>query len=155
MVHFLLGLPILAAFMAGTHHYPHLANLPWFPLVVLIQLIFTSALALVLSSLTVHFRDLRDLVANLLTFWFFATPIIYDYQAANVQNLKWLFNINPFFHLSVSYQEILFFHPEHPGDTFVNGHLMWLLVMGAASCLLFLVAYWIFDRLRDSFAEVV
>jgi ABC-type polysaccharide/polyol phosphate export permease len=155
MVHFLLGLPILAAFMAGTHHYPHLANLPWFPLVVLIQLIFTTALALLLSSLTVHFRDLRDLVANLLTFWFFATPIIYDYQAANVQNLKWLFNINPFFHLSVSYQEILFFHPEHPGDTFVNGHLMWLLVMGAASCLLFLVAYWIFDRLRDSFAEVV
>jgi ABC-type polysaccharide/polyol phosphate export permease len=47
------------------------------------------------------------------------------------------------------------FHPEHPGDTFVNGHLMWLLVMGAASCLLFLVAYWLFDRLRDSFAEVV
>jgi ABC-type polysaccharide/polyol phosphate export permease len=155
MVHFLLGLPILAAFMAGTHHYPHPANLPWFPLVVLIQLIFTIALALVVSSLTVHFRDLRDLVANLLTFWFFATPIIYDYQAKNVQALKWLFNINPFFHLSVSYQEILFFHPEHPGDTFVNGHLMWLLVMGAASCLLFLVGYWLFDRLRDSFAEVV
>jgi ABC-type polysaccharide/polyol phosphate export permease len=155
MVHFLLGLPILAAFMVGRHHYPYPANLPWFPLVVLIQLIFTIALALIVSSLTVHFRDLRDLVSNLLTFWFFATPIIYDYQAKNVQALKWLFNINPFFHLSVSYQEILFFHPEHPGDTFMNGHLMWLLVMGAASCLLFLVAYWLFDRLRDSFAEVV
>jgi ABC-type polysaccharide/polyol phosphate export permease len=155
MVHFFLGLLILAGFMVGTGHYPNLVNLPWFPLVVLIQLIFTTALALILSALTVHFRDLRDLVANLLTFWFFATPIIYFYQADNVQKLKWLFNLNPFFHLSVSYQEILFFHPERAGDTFVHGHLGWLLLMGAASCLLFLAGYWLFDRLRDSFAEVV
>lgn len=155
MVHFALGLLILAGFMVGTGHYPYPVNLPWFPLVVLIQLIFTTAIALVLSSLTVHFRDLRDLVANLLTFWFFATPIIYFYQSENVQKLKWLFNLNPFFHLSVSYQEILFFHPERPGDTFINGHLMWLLVMGGASCVLFLGAYWLFDRLRDSFAESV
>jgi len=155
MVHFCLGLLILAGFMVGTGHYPNPVNLPWFPLVVLIQLIFTTAIALILSSLTVHFRDIRDLVSNLLTFWFFATPIIYFYKAENVQKLKWLFNINPFFHLSVSYQEILFFQPENPGDTFVHGHLMWLLVMGAASCLLFLLGYWLFDRLRDSFAEVV
>jgi ABC-type polysaccharide/polyol phosphate export permease len=155
MVHFLLGLPILAAFMIGTHHYPSWGNLPWFPLVVIVQLIFTSALALLVSSLTVHFRDLRDLVANLLTFWFFTTPIIYDYQASYVQKLKWFFNINPFFHLSVSYQEILFFHPQNPGETFVHGHLLWLVVLGAASIVFFLLAYWIFDRLRDSFAEAV
>ena len=30
-----------------------------------------------LSALTVHFRDIRDILSNLLTFWFFATPIIY------------------------------------------------------------------------------
>jgi homopolymeric O-antigen transport system permease protein len=155
MVHFFLGLLILIGFMIGTKHAPYFINLPWFPLVVFIQLIFTTALALILSSLTVHFRDLRDLVGNLLTFWFFATPIIYFYNMPSVQKFKWLFNINPFFHLSVSYQEILFFHPDQPGDTFVHGHLRWLLVMGAASCVLFLVAYWLFDRLRDSFAEAV
>jgi ABC-type polysaccharide/polyol phosphate export permease len=110
---------------------------------------------LILSALTVHFRDLRDLVANFLTLWFFATPIIYFYKMESVQQFRWLFNINPFFHLSVSYQEILFFHADESGGTFVHGHLFWLLVMGALSCLLFLVGYWLFDRLRDSFAEVV
>ena len=44
---------------------------------MLVQLVFTLGLALILSALTVHFRDIRDLLANLLTFWFFATPIIY------------------------------------------------------------------------------
>jgi homopolymeric O-antigen transport system permease protein len=150
MVHFFLGLLILVGFMIGTGHYPDPGDLWFFPLVVLIQLIFTLGLALTLSALTVHFRDIRDLLSNLLTFWFFATPIIYFYRMASVQHFRWLFNLNPFFHLSVSYQEILFFH-----DPFTQGHLKWLLVMGALSCVLFLCGYWLFDRLRDSFAEVV
>lgn len=149
MVHFCLGLLILAAFFIGFRYTPDWTDLVWFPLVVLIQLIFTTGLALALSALTVHFRDIRDLLSNLLTFWFFATPIIYDYRGANVQSWKWLFNLNPFFHLSVSYQEILFF----PGS-FVAGHLKLLLLFGAISVGVFLVGYWLFDRLRDSFAEV-
>ena len=44
------------------------------------QLILTLGCALILSALTVHFRDIRDILSNLLTFWFFATPIIYSYQ---------------------------------------------------------------------------
>lgn len=155
MVHFVLGLLILVGFMVATSHYPDARDIGWFPLVVLVQLIFTIGLALILSALTVHFRDIRDLLANLLTFWFFATPIIYFYGKKEVSQLKWLFNFNPFFHISVSYQEILFFHPDASGGTFVDGHLGWLLVMGAASCLLFLAGYWLFDRLRDSFAEAV
>jgi lipopolysaccharide transport system permease protein len=147
MVHFLLGLVILAAFMAGFAHAPNAAALPWFPVVVLIQLIFTIGVSLVLSALAVHFRDIRDLVANVLTLWFFATPIIYPYFMPGVGRFLWLFRLNPFYHLAVSYQEILFF------DHF--GHARSLLLVGVASVALFLAGYWLFDRLRDSFAEVV
>jgi lipopolysaccharide transport system permease protein len=147
MVHFLLGLVILAVFMAGFAHAPNVAALPWFPVVVLVQLVFTIGLSLVLSSLAVHFRDIRDLVANVLTLWFFATPIIYPYFMPGVGRFLWLFRLNPFYHLAVSYQEILFF------DHF--GHARSLLVLGAASIVLFLAGFWLFDRLRDSFAEAV
>jgi ABC-type polysaccharide/polyol phosphate export permease len=150
MVHFFLGLLILAGFMIGTGHYPDPIDLVWFPVVVAVQLVFTIALALLLSALTVHFRDLRDLIANLLTFWFFATPIIYPYFMPSVERFRSLFNLNPFFHIAVSYQEILFFH-----GPFVEGHLRWLLALGAASASFFVGAYWVFDRLRDSFAEAV
>src|SRR5437868_7466366 len=57
MVHFVLGLVILVVFMIGFHHYPNAAALPWFPVVVVVQLIFTLGLALALSALTAHFRD--------------------------------------------------------------------------------------------------
>jgi lipopolysaccharide transport system permease protein len=51
-------------------------------------------------------------------------------------------------HIVISYQEILFF----PGPF---GHWKWLLALAVASIGLFLAGYWIFDRLRDSFAEEV
>ena len=148
MVHFFFGLLILVVFLVIYRHTPDLPGLIWFPIAVAIQLLFTLALALMLSALTVHFRDIRDLLSNLLTFWFFATPIVYPYFLESVARFRWLFNFNPFFHLATSYQEILYF----PGPV---GHARWLLALGAASAGLFVAAYWIFDRLRDSFAEAV
>lgn len=148
MVHFFFGLPILAAFFIGLRHVPDWGDLAWLPVVIVVQLVFTVALALLLSALTVHFRDIRDLLSNLLTFWFFATPIIYPYFMEGVEQFSWLFNLNPFFHIVASYQELLFF----PGPF---GHLKWLLALGGASVVLLLACYWVFDRLRDSFAEAV
>ena len=148
MVHFFLGLPILVLFLIVSRHYPDPIDLLWFPIAVVVQLIFTSALALILAALTVHFRDIRDLLANILTLWFFATPILYPWFDPNALRFKWLFDLNPFTHLAVSYQEILFFSGA-------IGHWRWLLALGGASVFLFLAGYWLFDRLRDSFAEAV
>ena len=48
----------------------------------------------------------------------------------------------------ISYQEVLFFPGPH-------GHWKWLLGLGFGSILVFLAGYFVFDRLRDSFAEEV
>jgi lipopolysaccharide transport system permease protein len=148
MVHFFLGLVIFVAFMIGYRHWPDPAGLVWFPVVVAVQLVFTAGLALFLSALTVHFRDIRDLLSNLLMFWFFATPIIYPWLDPNVVAYKRIFDLNPFTHIAVSYQEILFFHGP-------VGHAKWLVAVGVLSVGIFLAGYWFFDRLRDSFAEAV
>jgi homopolymeric O-antigen transport system permease protein len=146
-VHFFLGLPILVVFLIYYQAPLNLGELIWFPVVVGVQLLLTTGLALILSALTVHFRDIRDILSNLVTFWFFATPIIYQMQDAP-ERARLFLNLNPFTHLAISYQEILFY----PGPF---GHWKWLAATGAGSLLLFLVGYFLFDRLRDSFAEEV
>jgi lipopolysaccharide transport system permease protein len=138
---------VLAAFLLYYRAPLNAADLFWFPLVVLTQLVLTVALALIVSALTVHFRDLKDLLANLLTFWFFATPIIYPMTMAPGIG-RTLLNVNPFTHLAISYQEILFYDGPY-------GHWRWLLALMAGSVALFLFGYFLFDRLRDSFAEEV
>src|SRR5215831_15519354 len=82
MVHFFLALPILVVFLIYYRAPLTVGESLWFPVVVAVQYVFTLACALILSSLTVHFRDIKDILANILTLWFFATPIIYSYQAA-------------------------------------------------------------------------
>jgi homopolymeric O-antigen transport system permease protein len=147
MIHFFLGLPILTAFLVYYQRWPDAWDLLWFPAAVLVQLVFTAALALILSALTVHFRDIRDLLANVLTLWFFSTPILYWIKDAPGFS-KRVLDLNPMTHIVVSYQEILFFRGP-------IGHWKWLLATGAMSILLFLAGFWLFDRLRDSFAESV
>jgi lipopolysaccharide transport system permease protein len=122
-------------------------DLLWFPVIVCIQLVLTVGLALFVSALTVHFRDVRDLLANVLTLWFFATPIIYPITQVP-ERARFLLNLNPFTHLAVAYQEVLF----HPGPfTQINR----LMAVAIVSVLAFLVGYFVFDRLRDTLAEEV
>ena len=49
------------------------------PLPILVQLVLTIGLALLISALTVHFRDIQCILAHLLHLWFFASPILYYY----------------------------------------------------------------------------
>jgi lipopolysaccharide transport system permease protein len=147
MVHFALGLPILAAFLIYYRRPLDPIELLWFPIIVFVQFVFTTGLALLVSALTVHFRDIRDILGNVLTLWFFTTPIIYSMQMAP-ENLRWVLNLNPMTHLIISYQEVLFYFGPH-------GHWKWLMALLAGSVGVFLVGYFVFDRLRDSFAEEV
>jgi lipopolysaccharide transport system permease protein len=133
MMHFFFGLPILVAFLLYFRPTITIVEVLWFPVVVAVQLVFTLGLSLLLAALTVHFRDIKDILSN---------------HLAPGTISKAVLNANPFSHFAVSYQEILFY--EGP-----FGHWKWLLGIFGASLVLFLVGYFLFDRLRDSFAEEV
>ena len=147
MVHFFLGLVILVLFLIYYQRPIEGLQLLWFPVIVLVQLVLTTGLALFLSAMTVHFRDLKDLLSNLVQFWFFATPIIYPMTSIPA-DMRWWLNLNPMTHLMISYQEVLFFPGPH-------GHWKWLMALAVGSIGVFLLGYFVFDRLRDSFAEEV
>jgi lipopolysaccharide transport system permease protein len=147
LANFAFSLLILAGFLVYYGRPVSAGELAWLPVVVLVQLTFTLALSLLLSSLTVHFRDLRDLVGNLMTLWFWGTPIIYSLEQAP-ERFQRLLAWNPLTHLAVAYQNVLFL--EGPFEAWRG--LLWL---GAVSVALLAFAYFVFDRLRDTLAEEV
>ncbi len=144
MVQFLLGLPILLAFLAayGKLGVPALL----LPLPLLVQLIFTLGMSLLVSALTVHFRDIQSILSHLLHVWFFATPVLYFYPSTP-SGLKLLLRFNPLTHVLYSYQEMLFL-----GD-FTHGR--GLLLAGLVSLAVLALGAFLFDRLRDTLAEEV
>jgi len=154
-IHFLFGLPILFGAKALISCF--VPNAPGFsiylvflPYVILVQYIFTLGLGLFLSALTVHFRDIKDILANLLTFWFFASPIIYPMTFGPIKKsviLRTFLNLNPITHIMVGYQNTVFF-----GEM-----IRWkrLSVTLLVAIIIFIVGYHVFDKLRDSFPEEV
>ena len=144
LVHFLLGLPILLAFLAFEGRLGWEALL--LPLPLLVQFVFTLGLALFISALTVHFRDLQNILGHVLHLWFFASPILYFY--GDVQGgLRDVLRLNPMSHILVSYQQILFFGRFDHGKG--------LLLAGLVAILSFAAGGFLFDRLRDTLAEEV
>ncbi len=149
LVHFLLGLPILFFFFIVLGK-----GFTWWvfflPVVILIQLIFSQGLSFLVSSLTVYFKDIKDILNNLLTFWFFATPIIYPMSFRTIQNsklLKTFLYLNPMTHIMEGYQYSLFYGSLP--------HWKKLSVTFAVSLFLFFFGYYVFDKLRDLFPEEV
>jgi ABC-2 type transport system permease protein/lipopolysaccharide transport system permease protein len=114
-----------------------------FPLAV--QLIFTTACLLIVSSVTVFLRDLRHAVPILLQLGLFATPIAYGMSLVP-QNLQLPYVIlNPLAACIDAYR-----------DCVLNGTLPnWGLLIPAAlsSLVLFYVAIKVFRRLEVGFAD--
>ena len=147
LVHFLLAMIIVAGAIVYFGVHVTATDLLWLPVVIAVQLGLTLGIALLVSALTVHFRDLRDLLANVLTLLFWVTPIIYPLSVVPEPWRPFL-ALNPFTHLAVAYQELLFR---------AGPYAQWprLLALAAGSAVVLLVGYFVFDRLRDSFAEAV
>lgn len=151
LVHFVLGVPILILMILFLGKTISLSFwLFFFPIAVLVQFVFTMGFGFLVAALTVHFRDLKDILANLLTLWFFATPIIYALGSEAIQKNKtfvFLLSLNPMTHIIEAYHY-----------TFVFGQLPhWkkLPVTFLAGLILFYLGYLLFDKLRDTFVEEV
>lgn len=147
LVHFGFGLLILAVFLVFYQVPITPTDLLWFPVVVFAQLAFTVGLALFLSSITVHFRDVRDLLANVLLVLFWATPVVYSLDLVP-ERVRPLLAVNPLAHLIRAYREVLMV----PGPFDGGGRLV---LIAVASMVVFAVGYFVFDRLRDTLAEEV
>ena len=126
-----LGLPLLAL-----------------PLLLALQALLTTGLALILSAVTVYFRDVEYLVGIGLTVLFFLTPILYPLSIVGESSrLHLLLLLNPLTWLVTSYQRI--WHDNQWPDLYQ--HLM----LTGKAVLATIVGTLVFRRLEGRLAEEV
>lgn len=116
------------------------------PFVVFLQLIATLGIALILSSVTVFVRDIKELITLFTTAGIFLLPI--TYLPAWVPALfKPLLYLNPFSYLIWCYQDVLYYgRIEHSGA--------WLIFF-SGSVLTFMFGSRIFYNLKQLFGNVL
>lgn len=119
-------------------------NVLWYFLIVAIQFIVSIGIALIVSSLTIYFRDLLHLLGILIQLLFYATPIVYSINSVPTE-LQWIVKINPMSYLIDAYRNIFYnqMSPNFQGLLIAFG-------MGVVLCI---AGYFIFKKLERRFAE--
>lgn len=124
---------------------------PGWPLLMLAavlipQFLFTTGLAWVLATLSVLLSDTRQLVTFALMFWMYATPIFYPLSMVP-ERLQWLFWLNPMTYVVETYRNAILYDRAPALVPFV--------AFCAVSLAVFIAGYWVFQRSKYEFADVL
>lgn len=149
LVHFLLALPILAAALVAGRFLGFPVG-GWgallLPVVIAVQMPMLAGAAMGLAALNVLFKDVRDIVQNVLTLAFFMAPIIYALESIGHPALRFAIRLNPFTPYTLAYQDVLFRGTvPDPG--------LWLQMI-SVSVVFWLGGSWLFSRLRSILVEL-
>jgi ABC-type polysaccharide/polyol phosphate export permease len=98
---------VVLAALAFTGHLRWTACLAVVPLAL--QVLTLVGLGLLVAAASVYFRDLKDLLTNILHLLFFATPIIYVLEMLPIPWMRTAIGLNPLTHLFRLWQDTLFF----------------------------------------------
>jgi ABC-type polysaccharide/polyol phosphate export permease len=149
-INFLLSLPILLLFVIGFKALGFGVSIGVsiisLPLVIFIQILLSSGLAFIVAALCVPYRDVQHVLGNLMTLWFFLTPIIYPLTQIP-EKYRFLVNLNPVAPLIFAYQNI-FYYGRFPNFT-------QLLIVAVMSVLVYIMGTAVFEKYRGTFAEEV
>ncbi|MEI8403582.1 MAG: ABC transporter permease [Alcaligenaceae bacterium] len=104
-VNFLIIFSLFTLFMLVTGAFPGKVFVALIP-VLAIQVLLSAGLGLTLGVLNVFFRDVGQLSAIVLQFWFWATPIVYPLNILPPV-FQQLLSYNPMTQLMGAYQQIL------------------------------------------------
>jgi lipopolysaccharide transport system permease protein len=116
------------------------------PLIMVVQFALTLGLTLIVSAISVRYRDIPPILGHVLTFWFFLTPIIYPVSSVP-ERFRALLSLNPVTPFFVAYQEALLYNRLVSWEVFG--------VMVCLGAVVLLVGVFVFERLRWSMAEEV
>ena len=137
-----------ALLMAGLAVY-YGVHVTWGLLLLPVFVALAAALALatgmLASALTVKYRDLRHALPFLLQFWMFASPVIYPSSAVPAR-WRWLLTLNPLAGVLEGFRASL-----------TGLDFDWTLAAAPffVAPLLLALAFYVFRRLEDTFADVI
>ncbi len=151
-VSFLFGLIPLAALLI-LFYSNHISGwLVLIPVIAAVQFVLTLGFAILMSALTVFFRDLGNVTGHVLRIWFYLSPALYgsdqiESLATNHKTLFMIYQLNPFAGLFESFRNVIYYgQPPQWG-------LLGVVLAEATVLLVFGVL--IFRRLESSFAKVI
>lgn len=116
------------------------------PLIMVIEYIFALGLAFIVSSVTVYFRDLEQIMGVIMMAWIYLTPIMYNMEYVPEQ-FRIFVVLNPMTPIVEVYHQILYYR--------MIPTLNYLLLAGGTSIVALVIGFAVFIKLDKRFAEEI
>ncbi|MGI8997318.1 MAG: ABC transporter permease [Pyrinomonadaceae bacterium] len=115
------------------------------PLFVGLTLLLALGTGLLVSALTVKYRDLRHVLPFMIQFWLFASPVIYPASIVP-ERWRWLLAVNPLTGVLEGFRAAL-----------AGRGFDWPMIIISAALIvgLLALAFYVFRRTEDTFADVI
>ncbi len=143
--HFALSLPVVVLFLLAYGSSPSFTWIWGIPILMFVQLLLTFGSALFLATVNLFFRDMERLVAVIMVFVFYFTPVLYSDKMIPEKYVS-LLTLHPVAPLIISWRSLLL-------DGVVNVSYVKIALVHAAA--IFVVGYLVYRKLSWRFAEVL
>lgn len=144
LLDYIVAFVVLAALMLA-YGVSFTAQLALLPALIVTTIIAALGVGVLLSALTVAYRDFRYVVTLLVQLWFFATPVIYGLDEMPAR-YRWLMGLNPMGGTIEAFRNAVLGRPID--------YALWAASASVASiCLIVGLIY--FSRAERKFADIV
>ena len=118
----------------------------WFmlPVIAFMEYILVIGIVLIVSALTVYFRDLEHILGIIIMAWQFLTPVMYPESFVPSQYQAILY-LNPMTPIIISFRDVLYYGKMPVVENLVYAFL-WSLII-------FICGFLLFGKLQKDFAE--
>jgi len=144
LVNMLLTFVIVFAvlFIAGKGFNPE--ALLYLPIIIFVEFVLALGITLLVSSVTVYFRDMEYILGIIVMAWQFLSPVLYDVEQVP-EDMMLFFNLNPMTPILVAYRDILYYKRIPEMSTLLHATLL--------GGLLLVTGVLVFGHLKKHFAE--
>lgn len=114
------------------------------PLVMIIEYILSLGICMLVSALTVYFRDMEYILGIINMAWMYLTPILYTTEMVP-EEFRTVFNLNPMTPVILAYQQILYHKQLPETGTLIHAGIVGFVIL--------VIGIIVFERMQRKFVE--
>ncbi len=116
------------------------------PIIMLQETLLAFGIALIVSSVSVYFRDLQFFMNIFVMAWQFLTPVMYSVDMVP-EKLRGFYYLNPMTPVIVAYRDVFYYKQAPQLSSFLSGFLMGVVML--------IIGIFTFEKLKRHFAEAM
>lgn len=143
-INMLLTFIVIFAVLFLTGYGINAVAVSFLPLVMIIEYILALGICMLVSALTVYFRDMEYILGIINMAWMYLTPILYTTDMVP-EEFRTLFNLNPMTPVILAYQQILYHKQMPETGTLVHAGVVGVVILA--------IGILVFEKMQKKFVE--